>query len=71
MEPSKKSELVRLLTALTACLGFMSVIAITGCEDKNSAEEVGEKIDEAADDAADAVEDAADDAADAVDEIDG
>lgn len=39
-----------------------------GCEDTNTAEEAGERIDDAADETIDATEDAIDDAEDAVDD---
>ena len=42
--------------------------SVVGCEDSNSAEEAGERIDDAADETRDAVDDAADDVEDAVDD---
>ena len=60
------SKMVRLLAILgTAVVGG----SLVGCDDGvDSAEDVGEQIDDAADDAGDAIEDAADDIEDAVDE---
>ncbi len=53
------------VVALSMPVGF----SLSGCDDGyNSAEDVGEDIDDAADNAGDAIDDAADDAGDAIDD---
>lgn len=67
----------RIRTQLRQCLFASPIVAsvmllgtsvtMTGCDNDNAFENMGEEIDDAADDAADAIEDAADEVDDAVD----
>lgn len=47
---------------------LLSCGSVVGCEDNNTAEEAGERIDDAADETRDATEDAVDEVEDAVDD---
>ena len=51
-------KIVTLLMVALVCVG--SSVMVTGCKDSDTAEEIGEDIDDAVDDAGDAMEDAAD-----------
>lgn len=67
MNLTENKNLLRIIGALA--LAGVPAMTLVGCDDNvDSAEDVGERIDDATDDAADAIDDAADDVGDAIDD---